>query len=709
MRHRISFRLGIALTGAVVLTLLASVVGLVFLQQIQTAQKQVHDVAMPNMEEAFSISRTGGDLIAVVPGITAVQTIEELNLSSEDAMTIKTKFREQLDSVNRFDLSESHQSELVASGGVLLENIDRVEGLVEERISRTLEISTLSTNFYEIATTLRHLLITAIDKQRFFVMVGYTDRNTPPVSREEHFSSLELTRLHHLVELRQYTTQGSQSMYNALNVATSAQLETLKDEFESTEDGVFRVLNYLQEDILYETLYPLYEQLYEIGLEAEGMFAVKSQLLSINGEIDSVFRHSRSLGDQLVQILEEAVRSAQIESVDAAQSSAAAVNTGRVLLIIVNIVSIVGALFIAFVYVGKNLLVRLDKLSERMRAMAEGNLEAVIVIDGPDEIGDMQHALEVFRKNALEVQRLNLVEHLADELSKKNEELESTNDELQQAQGQIVMREKLAALGELTAGVAHEIRNPMNFIKNFSESSQDLLEEMLEEILDPSKREPPGSEIDESLVREISDDLIANFKRIMQHTNRANRIINDMLKMGRDVHEFHETDINELIREHAKLSFHSARAQDTSFQLDIQYELDDSIPPTRVVPQDFGRLIINLVSNSGFACNEKRKTLLEEDSQSSYIPTLLIKTENYDDGIIITVRDNGTGIPDSVIERIFNPFFTTKPTDQGTGLGLSLCNDIVGQHGGTLEVSSEPGEWTQMEIDLPSDPAQFME
>ena len=321
----------------------------------------------------------------------------------------------------------------------------------------------------------------------------------------------------------------------------------------------------------------------------------------------------------------------------------------------------------------------------------------------------MQEALEVFRRNSIEAQRLNLVETLANELSEKNEDLETANTELKHAQGQIVMREKLAALGELTAGVAHEIRNPMNFIKNFSESSEDLLEEMLEEISEPEKRDPPGSEMDRELIEEISDDLVSNLKRIRQHTKRANRIIDDMLKMGGDTQEFQATDLNELLDEHARLAFHSARAADIEFQLDIQYDLDKTIGEVRVIPQDMGRLFINLVANSGYACNEKRRALLAEDPNSTYAPTLNIKTEQMGDQIILTFKDNGTGIPQESIEKIFNPFFTTKPTDQGTGLGLSLCNDIVRTHGGEMRVFSEDGEGTEMVIDLPEDPAMFME
>ena len=705
LRHKISFKLGFALLGAVILTLLASIVGLVYLGQIQQAQTRVHEIAMPNVEEAFTITQTGGEIVAAVPTLTSAQSGEELSLLETELIEVTRTFEEQLNNIDRFHLSEDSNQELLTAGSALLDNITTVKGYIEQRISKLSKLDQLHAQFDELATRIDNRLGSEIDSQIFFLALGYSDRNSDPRPRDEHFTNKQINRYRYMVDLRRYTTIASHFVYSAIEVGDSALLETLKDQFETSEYGVDRILGFLEDDPIYEEFAPLCDQLYVIGLDTDGVFDVKSGLLDIQSAIEKIFNLHQTLSEQVVQILENAVSITKFESGEAVKSSSQAINTGRTLLIIVNVVSIVGAALIAFVYIGRRLLRRLDGLSTRMQEMAHGDLEAEVIVDGHDEIGDMQEALEVFRKNALEVQRLNLVEHLADELSKKNTELEDANEELTLAQGQIVMREKLAALGELTAGVAHEIRNPMNFIKNFSESSEDLLEELLEEIFEPNNNDKG---MDVEIVKEISNDLTGNFQRIRQHTNRANRIIDDMLKMGRDVHEFQESNINDLLEEHARLAFHSARATDRNFQLDIQYELDESIEATRMVPQDIGRLVINLVSNAGYACNDKRKDILAEDPNSDYVPTLLIRTELFDDGILITFRDNGTGIPESTIEKIFNPFFTTKPTDQGTGLGLALCNDIVGQHGGTMEVSSEEGEWTQMVIDLPKDPSKFM-
>ena len=325
-------------------------------------------------------------------------------------------------------------------------------------------------------------------------------------------------------------------------------------------------------------------------------------------------------------------------------------------------------------------------------------------MSGRDEIADMAAALEIFRQHALEVQRLNLVEKLAQELEVKNEELESVLTDLRLAQDQIVAREKLAALGELTAGVAHEIRNPLNFVKNFAEVSDELLEEMTE-IMD----EGEDGELDDEqrgLIKEITEDLSSNLERIRSHGNRADRIVHDMLMMGRGSGDHLLTDLNSIVDEHARLAYHSARATDPDFQLNMLQDLDPDMGEISIVPQDLGRVFLNMVSNAGYATDQKRRELVESpNGDRSYMPTLWISTRRGDEYAEIRIRDNGMGIPSEVVDKIFNPFFTTKPTGQGTGLGLALSNDIIREHGGSIRVETEQGEFTEMIIDLPLVPS----
>ena len=390
------------------------------------------------------------------------------------------------------------------------------------------------------------------------------------------------------------------------------------------------------------------------------------------------------------------MNTARASAQEATQTSTQAIFTGRKLLLAINAVGIAGAVLIAWLLVGRVLLRRLEFLSNRMRRMAGGDLEAKIEMPGRDEVADMAAALEIFRRNSLEAQRLNLVEKLAADLEEKNATLEKVLADLQLAQDQIVMREKLAALGELTAGVAHEIQNPLNFVKNFAEVSEELLEE-LQEVL-----EQDGQTLNEEqreLINEINGDLTDNLGRIRQHGERANRIVRDMLQMGRGSGEARPADINDLLEEHARLAFHSARATNADFQLDIKEDLDEEMGELEVIPQDLARVFLNMVSNACYATNEKRQA---PETASDYEPTLWISTRRMPDQAEIRIRDNGKGIPQDVVDKIFNPFFTTKPTDQGTGLGLALSNDIVREHGGTIKVHSEPGEFTEMTIELPT-------
>ncbi|MYC25933.1 MAG: HAMP domain-containing protein [Gammaproteobacteria bacterium] len=706
---RISFRLGALLLGAVFLTLVATFVSNFYFQSIQRFQKVVNDEAVPNMESAFNVSLEGGQIVNAVPSLTAVSDIEALETLKSQIDEEQETFRNHLREVARIGLSEESQDELNSKAEALLTNIDTVENLVEERFTFDEMLVELSNEFGNIEEEIRQDLATEIDEQTLFFSMGYSELGQAPVARSEHFNQTQFNRYRYLIELRRNANISGQLLSQALNVNDTPNLETLKDQFESSEFSIHRALKYLEDDQIYEEAKQKFGTLLDVGLSEEGIFPVKSRLIQIEVQIENLFTSNRELGESVVSTIEEVVTKAKTDADTATRSSAEVVTQGQVILVVLVVITAVGAVLIAVTYINPKILKRLDLLSRHMRVMAKGDFEEKIKVDGKDEIADMQEALEVFRRNSLEAQRLNLVETLAEELSKKNEDLESANVELKHAQGQIVMREKLAALGELTAGVAHEIRNPMNFIKNFSESSEDLLEEMIEEISEPDKRDPPGTEMDMGLIEEISEDLVSNLKRIRQHTTRANRIIDDMLKMGRDTQEFQPTNLNDLLDEHARLAFHSARAQDIEFQLDIQYDLDNTVGEVKVVPQDMGRLFINLVANSGYACNEKLKTLQAEDPNTEYVPTLSIKTQRMGDQIILTFKDNGTGIPQESIEKIFNPFFTTKPTDVGTGLGLSLCNDIVRTHGGEMRVFSEDGEYTEMVIDLPEDPAMFME
>ena len=263
------------------------------------------------------------------------------------------------------------------------------------------------------------------------------------------------------------------------------------------------------------------------------------------------------------------------------------------------------------------------------------------------------------------------------ELVKQKEELEKALEELKAAQAQLIQSEKMASLGELTAGIAHEIQNPLNFVNNFSEVSQELIDEMNQEL--------EKGDLEE--VKAIANDIKQNLEKIHHHGSRADTIVKGMLQHSRtSIGEKTPTDINELADEYLRLSYHGLRAKDKSFNADFKTDFDVNLPKIEVVPQDIGRVLLNLINNAFYAVNEKRK----EKDNADYKPAVTVSSSLSESGkkIIIKVTDNGSGIPKQVKDKIFQPFFTTKPTGQGTGLGLSLSYDIVKAHGGELKVES---------------------
>lgn len=277
------------------------------------------------------------------------------------------------------------------------------------------------------------------------------------------------------------------------------------------------------------------------------------------------------------------------------------------------------------------------------------------------------------------------------ELSNQKKVLEKALEELQTTQDQLVQSEKLASLGELTAGIAHEIQNPLHFVNNFSQLSVELAEEIQEEIAKPAP--------DMQLIVELLGDLTQNQEKINHHGKRAAGIVSGMLQHARSGTGKKEiTDLNALAEEYIRLSYHGLRAKDKTFHAEMSVRLDPKIGAVKIVPEEMGRVLLNLFNNAFYAVNEKQK----QGDFPDYVPTVWLTTQKTDTEVEIRVRDNGTGISDAVKAKIFQPFFTTKPAGQGTGLGLSLAYDIVTKgHGGNIEVHSSPGTFTEFIIHLP--------
>jgi signal transduction histidine kinase len=273
------------------------------------------------------------------------------------------------------------------------------------------------------------------------------------------------------------------------------------------------------------------------------------------------------------------------------------------------------------------------------------------------------------------------------EITAQKETLEHTLVELRSTQAQLIQSEKMASLGELTAGIAHEIQNPLNFVNNFSEVNTELIDEL--------NQEADKGNIEE--IRAIAKDIRDNEQKINHHGKRADTIVKGMLQHSRSSSSVKEpTDINALVDEYLRLTYHGLRAKDKSFNAKFETDFDPAIGKTNVVPQDIGRVILNLINNAFYAVSEKAKL-----SAASFEPLVTVSTKKLNDKVEIRVSDNGNGIPQKNIDKIFQPFFTTKPTGQGTGLGLSLSYDIIKAHDGEIKVETKEGEGSQFVILLP--------
>jgi signal transduction histidine kinase len=293
-------------------------------------------------------------------------------------------------------------------------------------------------------------------------------------------------------------------------------------------------------------------------------------------------------------------------------------------------------------------------------------------------------------QSVLAIQNARLFENV----EARTRELAKSLEELRTAQDRLVQTEKLASLGQLTAGIAHEIKNPLNFVNNFSAISVELIDELREALARANLNDKLRAQISE-----IADMLQGNLDKVVQHGKRADSIVKNMLLHSRQGSQEHRpVDINAIVEESLNLAYHGARAEKQGFNITLERSLDSTAGEIDVFPQEITRVLINLISN-GFYAATKRKA---EANGGNYEPTLAASTKNLGNSVEIRIRDNGTGIPPEVKEKIFNPFFTTKPAGEGTGLGLSISHDvIVKQHGGSIEVDTQPGEFTEFRIVLP--------
>jgi len=397
---------------------------------------------------------------------------------------------------------------------------------------------------------------------------------------------------------------------------------------------------------------------------------------------NSLLAEARQHSLAVDQLLASIVADLTDEAVAARQKAMAEAAAATRLSQIVVAAAVLVGILLTFLLL-RAIVVPLRRLIEAMDGLNTGNVDVAIPKAGADEIGAVALTLGRFRDTLKEQNR-------------RERELRAAHDELKATQASLIHAEKMASLGQLTAGIAHEIKNPLNFVNNFAALSVELLNE-LKQTVRPALAALRGDKRAEA--DEVVDMLTGNLEKIAEHGKRADGIVKSMLAHSRGGSgERQQVDLNVLIEEALNLAYHGARAQDHDFNITLEREFDRTLAPIELVPQDVTRVLLNLVGNAFYAADKRRR----ETADRAFHPAVKVVTRDLGNAVEIRVRDNGTGIPSELRDKLFQPFFTTKPTGEGTGLGLSISYDIVTQqHGGTITVDSREGEFTEFTIRLP--------
>ena len=370
-----------------------------------------------------------------------------------------------------------------------------------------------------------------------------------------------------------------------------------------------------------------------------------------------------------------------------------------------------------------------------IRRLGMGDFEFRIPPRGNDEVSKACLALDTLRLNCIKAMQLDLVTQLSDELRQRNQDLEQAMSDLRESQDRIISQQKLAELGELSSGVAHQMRNPLQFIANFTGASRELAQELAEELtgsLEAEGRESGSVESgsvesgsvesgsvesggagdalngDPQRALDLVSDIADNLERVEHHSGRLRGIVSSMMIYDRGTGGgFRPVNLNRLLEEQTNLGYQAVQAHEPAFEADIAFQLDPAIEEVMAVPEDLARVIVNLAMNACQSMAEKRRDQAGQRGTQpgiQYIPRLTVATERSGSGVTITVTDNGSGISEDTMARMFNPFFTTWQTGRNSGLGLSLVWDIVREHGGAIEAASDPGDGATLTVSLPDIP-----
>ena len=699
VRRRTGGRLGIGtqivlgLGGGVLLTVGAIVMALVLMSIVSARQGEVTEVHIPALAGAFNISERSGELVRATPRLVTAAGLPQLDTVMLDVQVTQNLLQEAVDVVVGSEAGGDVGARVVPLVDSLNEMVEEIDQSMRRRMAHQDRLVALKQQLQDFNLRLHNeTLEPELDDQHFFMYTGLRELTDAPVPLSQRRTTAELDHYVGLLNFKAYQNEAAQYIERAAAendiVQLGAHLERVETALENVSGSLekirYRLSSRLQSQV---------QELTELYGAPDGVFAQRTGELEEIANADSLVGHSGRIATELVNRVETLVGLAERSAESAAERSNALVQLGFWSLLVITILTIAMA-YIAWKFFGERLLVRMGRLSSATRQMSKGDLDVQVEIEGDDELTDMAGALEVFRQHAVEVQRLNLVEKLAAEVQAKNDKLEDTLENLRRTQQQVVSQEKLASLGALTAGIAHEIRNPLNFINNFAALSTELIDELKEELEEATNGD---GELDREYVEEILGDLNTNVVKVNEHGQRANRIVEGMLAHSREeAGQVESIDINLMVQEYAKLAYHGIRGTDSTFNVDMIHQYDKDAGNVDGIARDLSRVFLNIITNACHATQARGR-----NESDGYLPTVTVSTEGRENNVRVTVHDNGTGMPDKVLKKIFDPFFTTKSGTQGTGLGLSISHEIIQEHGGRIEVETEEGKGTEFRITLP--------
>ena len=686
-RFGIGTQIVLGLGGGVLLTVVSIVLALILMSIVSGRQTEVTETHMPALLAAFDVAQRSAELQRATPGLLAATNPDDL-----DGVRLQVTNTHQLlrTAVGRVTGAEGGVESDGGIGGEvvplvdsLVENIDQIHQSVYSRMNHQERLKVLDGRLADVSQRLQNdVLEGEVDDQTFFMRTGLRELTDSPVPDSRRRTQEELQHYTGLMTFKAYQNQVTALMARAM---TANDVELLRATRERVDGALSDVTGALV-DIRPRPrarLRGLVDELRDLYSAPDGVFATRTAELGELFAAEAMVARSNQITEELVERVDSLTKNAESSARDAAGRSQALVQLGVWFMLLVTVVTI-GLGYVAWKFFGERLLVRMGRLSSATRQMSKGDLDVQVEIEGDDELTDMAGALEVFRQHAVEVQRLNLVEKLAAEVQAKNDKLEDTLENLRRTQQQVVKQEKLASLGALTAGIAHEIRNPLNFINNFAELSSELIEELKEELAEATNGD---GEVDQEYLDEILGDLNTNVVKVNEHGQRANRIVEGMLAHSRDeAGEVESIDINLMVQEYAKLAYHGIRGTDSTFNVDMVHQYDKDAGTVDGIARDLSRVFLNIITN---ACHATQARGRKEDD--TFQPQVTVSTDGREQDVCVTIRDNGTGMPDEVLRKIFDPFFTTKSGTQGTGLGLSISHEIIQEHGGKIEVKTEVG------------------